>query len=69
MTRRSKWTPLIVAAALSGAVWGVSAANGYALQMIWLPAVVLGLALQGVAHGGGGVPRPDPQADLARGLS
>ena len=35
-------TTRIVAGALSAVVWAVAAPQGYALETIWLPAVVLG---------------------------
>jgi hypothetical protein len=38
------WLGTVLAAALSGAVWVVAASKGYALEMIWLPAVAVGAA-------------------------
>ena len=39
--RGGKWTETVIAASLSGAVWVVAAVNGYALETLWLPAVVI----------------------------
>jgi hypothetical protein len=39
-----KWLGTVLAAELSGAVWLVAASRGYALEMIWLPAVAVGAA-------------------------
>ena len=38
------WMRTVLAAALSGAVWVVAAANRYALETIWLPAVAVAAA-------------------------
>jgi hypothetical protein len=37
----TKWRLAAIAAA--GAVYGLAAANGHALEMLWLPAVILGV--------------------------
>ena len=41
---RTIWARTVAAAALSGAVWLVASRNGYAPEMIWLPAVGIGAA-------------------------
>jgi hypothetical protein len=43
-SERSRWTRTVLAAALSGAVWAIAAGNGYALETIWLPAIVVAAA-------------------------
>jgi hypothetical protein len=43
-SERPRWMRTVLAAALSGAVWAIAAGNGYAFEMIWLPAVVVAAA-------------------------
>jgi len=40
----AKWIPVLVAGALSGALWIAAAVQGLAIEMIWLPAVAIGAA-------------------------
>ena len=39
---RRRWGPLFAASLAGAAVWIIAAANGHALAMIWLPAVLAG---------------------------
>jgi hypothetical protein len=40
----NRWLPLAFMTAAALALWALAAANGYAWQLIWLPAVVAGAA-------------------------
>jgi hypothetical protein len=42
--RYSHWAATLFVGVLSGAVWLIAALNGYAIEMLWLPAVALGAA-------------------------
>jgi hypothetical protein len=36
------WRPFAVLTGLAGVIWALSAAHGYAWQMLWLPAAIAG---------------------------
>jgi hypothetical protein len=38
------WTRTVIAAGVFGAIWLLAASNGYALETIWLPPMVIGAA-------------------------
>ena len=40
----NRWLPLAFTTGAALALWALAAANGYAWQLIWLPAVVAGAA-------------------------
>lgn len=40
----SKWTVPLVVDAVALAIWALAAAKGHGLEMLWLPAVVIGAA-------------------------
>jgi hypothetical protein len=45
-----KWLPVVVAAALSGAVWLLAATHGHAVELLWLPGVVIAAAWPRAPH-------------------
>ena len=55
--KRSPWAWTLLVAAVSGAFWVVAAFQGYALEMIWLPAVVVGAAWPRRGRGPACLPR------------
>jgi hypothetical protein len=40
----NRWLPLALTTGAALALWALAAANGYAWQLIWLPATVAGAA-------------------------
>ena len=40
----NRWLPLVLTTGAALALWALAAANGYAWQLIWLPAAVAGAA-------------------------
>jgi hypothetical protein len=40
----NRWLPLALSTGAALALWALAAANGYAWQLIWLPAAVAGAA-------------------------
>jgi len=39
-----RWLPFVVLIGVALALWGIAAAHGYGLPMIWLPAAIAGAA-------------------------